>query len=313
MSNNKDTYKVVNWKSYNKSLCDRGSLTIWLDDNLCRDWQSLSETKKVVGEQYYPDYLIELCLTLGKLYKLKLRQSTGFIKSIFSLMGFEDMSIPNYSTLSRRGSGLRVNLEGHSSGKHVDLAVDSTGLKVFGEGEWKVRKHGPSKRRTWRKLHLGIDVATGQILSAKLTENCVDDAQVTADLLEDLDTALRNFYGDGAYDAIKSRKAVKKKGGYNIVPPPRNAVKSKKKTSSQEIQERDEAVERIGLIGRKEWKEEVGYHKRSLSEVAMHRYKMINGDNLNARTFDNQKTEAMIGIKILNVFNRRGTPNAVKI
>lgn len=313
MSANKDSYKVINWKDYNKSLCERGSLTLWLDENLCRRWSSLSEQKKVVGEQYYPDYLIELCLTLGKLYNLKLRQSTGFISSILQLMGFDSMSVPNYSTLSRRGSSLSINLRGHSSGKHVDLAVDSTGLKVFGEGEWKVRKHGAGKRRTWRKLHLGVDVATGQILSAELTENCVDDAQMTEDLLEDLETELRNFYGDGAYDAMKSRKAVKSKGGHNIVPPPRNAVKSKKKTPSKETQERDEAVESIEKIGRKEWKEEVGYHKRSLSEVAMHRYKMINGDMLNARTFDNQKTEAMIGIKILNVLNRRGTSNSVKI
>ena len=305
MSEDKDTYKLRNWKTYNESLCKRGSLILWLDESLYRHWREISTSKKVVGEKLYPDVIIEMCLTIKQVYGLKLRQSTGFIGSIFALMGLPSLAVPNYSTLSRRASGLNVQVSHRSSNQTLHIAVDSTGLKVFGEEDradflWKVRKHGVGKRRTWRKLHLAIDVKTQEIICAKLTDNSVDDAAMTEELLEGTDGKLGDFYGDGAYDKKKARKAIVKAGGKPVIPPPKNAVKSKR--DSPELEERNKAIERIGEIGRKYWKVEAGYHKRSLSEVAMYRYKGIIGNTLTARKFENQATEIKIGSHILVFF-----------
>ena len=310
MPESKDIYKPRNWKAYNESLCNRGSLTLWVSDAVYRQWREISNQGKVVGEKQYPDLVIELCLTIRQVYDLPLRQCTGFLRSIFTLMELPDLVVPNYSTLSRRSSSLPVRVNHCPGNRKIDIAVDSTGLKVYGEGEWKVRKHGVGKRRTWRKLHLGIDVATQQIVSCVLTENSVDDAEMASELI-DIDGEIGDFYGDGAYDKKKCRKAVHKAGGKIIVPPPKNGVIHMEELP--ELISRNQDIERIEQIGRVEWKKEVGYHKRSLSEVAMYRYKTVIGNTMRSRKFENQMTEAKIGCHILNVFNGCGMPNSVKI
>lgn len=306
----KDIYKPRNWKAYNKSLCQRGCLTLWLSDSLYRHWSDISRQGKVVGEKYYPDMVIELCLTIKQVYGLPLRQCTGFLESIFALMGLSYLAVPDYSTLSRRSSSLTIKVNHCPNDQKVNIAVDSTGLKVYGEGEWKVRKHGVSKRRIWRKMHLGVDVTTQQIVSCELTHNSVDDAEMTENLI-DIDREVDDFIGDGAYDDKKSRKAVHAKGGKVIVPPPKNAVIHQ--DAPPELSSRNQDIGLIAQIGRNEWKKEVGYHKRSLAEVAMFRYKTTIGNTLSARRFDNQVTEIKIGCHILNVFNGCGMPNAYKV
>ena len=303
-----DNYKPRDWKAYNTSLCRRGSLVLWLEDSVYRHWRDISQLGKVVGEKQYSDLVIEFCLTIKQVYNLALRQCTGFIKSVFALMGFSELAVPDYSTLSRRASALEVRVSHRPLGQKLHIAVDSTGLKVFGEGEWKVRKHGVSKRRTWRKLHLSVDVDSQEIVSCELTENSVDDAAMSEPLLKGLDGKVEAFYGDGAYDKKKARKAVASVGAKVIVPPPRNAVKSE----LPELKERNRAIDRIEQTSRKTWKQEVGYHKRSLSETAMHRYKMTIGNTLTARKMENQVTEVKVGCHILNVFRGCGMPKAVK-
>ena len=311
MPASKDIYKPTDWKAYNDSLCLRGSLTLWLEDSVYREWRDLSTRGISVGEKHYPDIVILTCLTLKQVYGLKFRQCTGFVRSLFALMGLGKLPIPNYSTLSRRSGGISVPFAPAKSGEPLHIAVDSTGLKVFGEGEWKVRKHGASKRRTWRKLHLGIDTSTQQIVSCILTENSVDDAEVGKQIAEGLGGQLGDFHGDGAYDRGKCREAVRNSGGRSVVPPRRDAKKSKGDKPWKK--ERDKDIERIEQVGRKEWKIENGYHRRSLSEVAMYRYKTILGGSLNARKFESQVTEVKVGAHILNTFNRCGMPNSVKI
>lgn len=310
MPETKDNYKPRDWKAYNASLCRRGSLVLWLEEAVYRHWRDISRLGKVVGEKQYSDLVIEFCLTIKQVYNLALRQCTGFIKSILALMGLSDLVVPDYSTLCRRASALSVKISQRPLGQKLHIAVDSTGLKVFGEGEWKVRKHGVSKRRTWRKLHLSVDVDSQEIVSCELTENSVDDAVMTEPLLSDVEGKVEKFYGDGAYDKKKARKVVAKMGAKAIVPPPRNAVRSSDDLPG--LVERNQAIDSMEQIGRKKWKQEVGYHKRSLSETAMHRYKMIIGNTLTARKMDNQVTEVRVGCHILNVFRGCGMPNAVK-
>ncbi|MEO0332431.1 MAG: IS5 family transposase [Bacteroidota bacterium] len=308
MPETKDTYKPQDWKAYNESLCRRGSLTLWLEERVYRHWRDISQLGKVVGEQQYSDVVIEFCLTIKQVYGLALRQCTGFIKSIFALMGLSELAVPDYSTLCRRASASKIKVSHRPLGKKLHIAVDSTGLKVFGEGEWKVRKHGVSKRRTWRKLHLGVDVDSQEIVSCELTGNSVDDAAMTEPLLSQIQGRISTFYGDGAYDKKKARKAVAKKGGSAVVPPPKNAVKSE----LLELEERSQAIDRMEQIGRKAWKREIGYHKRSLSETAIYRYKTMIGNTLTTRKMENQITEVRIGCHILNVFRGCGMPQAIK-
>lgn len=315
----KDTYKLKNWSSYNKSLCQRGQITLWIEDSVLREWRDIDPSKKVVGEQLYPNSVVQCCLILGYQYGQKLRQTTGFVESLLSLMGKSDYAIPDYTTLSRRQSCLPIELTQRWERRDkVDIAIDSTGLKVYGEGEWKVRKHGVSKRRTWRKLHIAIDIATQEIISVELTGNDEDDAAVADKMVRGKTAKLQSFTGDGAYDDFNFRKTLGN-GVKQIIPPPIDAVihdihkGTKKKPPKIFLEQRNQAVEYIKEHDRKQWKIKENYHKRSRNEVVMFRYKTSFGDHMNARKLENQKTEVTLKCKILNTYRKVGMPIACKV
>ena len=311
----KDKYEVKNWKAYNKSLVNRGSLSIWLEDSVLRQWRDIDISKKVVGECLYGDSVVQCCLLLGCVYHQPLRQTTGFVHSLLSMLGHKDYAVPAYTTLCCRQACLPIEVsQALSSQRKVAIAIDSTGLKVYGEGEWKVRKHGASKRRTWRKLHIGIDVDTQEIVLVELTPNSEDDAAVAARLLQGRSDKLSSFRGDGAYDDFKLRETL----GHEvkqIIPPPRDALVRKgtsNKPLPEYLRQRNEAVAFIGQQGSKAWKIKQGYHQRSLSEVAMFRYKNTFTADMKARRMENQKTEVKLKCKILNTFRCQGMLMAYK-
>lgn len=312
----KDTYKVKNWKIYNKSLVQRGSITLWLEASVVRSWRDTDLTRKVVGEQLYADCVIQCCLLLGQVYHQPLRQTTGFVTSLLTMLGYGDYAVPDYTTLCRRQGCLSVEVSKALAGNNkIDIALDSTGLKVYGEGEWKVRKHGASKRRTWRKLHIGIDVDTQEIVCVELTGNNEDDAQAAAGMLKGRVGHIDSFRGDGAYDDFKLREVLGD-GVKQIIPPRKGAVVGKgtsKKPVPEYLRQRNEAVEYINSQDRKAWKIIEGYHLRSLSEVAMFRYKTAFSANMKARHIENQKTEAQLKCKILNIFQQQGMPMTCKV
>jgi hypothetical protein len=304
----KDKYKVTNWATYNEGLKQRGSLTLWVDAEIASDWQDVSE-KKRGGQKLYSDVAIETCLVLRKVYHLALRQTEGFAISIFKLLGIA-LPVPNYTTLCRRSNGLTVNLSS-INGAVTDLVVDSTGLKVYGEGEWKVRKHGAGKHRTWMKLHIAADGQTQQIEAISLTTNAVDDATEVSGLLQQINKPVKRFMGDGAYDKNKVRKELHNKGIRQVIPPQHNAILDKQKRNH--MTQRDEAITSIMEIGRTEWKVQQGYHQRSKSETVMFRYKTIIGDKLAARKTAHQKTEVAVGCKILNIMLQNTKPKSKKV
>ncbi len=312
----KDKYKVKNWKAYNRSLVQRGSISMWLEDSVWRQWREISKAKKVVGECLYADCVIQCCLLLGQVYHQPLRQTTGFVASLLAMLGYKDYAVPDYSTLCRRQSCLPVEVSQALAGKQkINIALDSTGLKVYGEGEWKVRKHGVSKRRTWRKLHIGIDIDTQEIILVELTTNAEDDAVVAKRLLKGKSSKLSSFRGDGAYDDFKLRQALGNEVK-QIIPPPKDAV-ARKSTQNQPLpaylQQRNEAVAFIQQQGSKAWKIKECYHQRSLSEVVMFRYKNTFSDKMSARKMENQKTEVELKCKILNQFRQQGWSVAYKV
>lgn len=312
----KDKYKIRNWKAYNKALQQRGNVSIWIEQSLLREWKQINKDKKVVAEKLYPDAIIECCLLLGKVYHQPLRQTQGFVNSLLKLMGHKDCQVPDYTTLCRRQGCLSPEIsKALQRDTKIDIAIDSTGLKVYGEGEWKVRKHGASKRRTWRKLHIGIDVTSQEIICVELTPNSEDDAQVAGRMLKDNIAKLSSFRGDGAYDDFSFR-AILGSQVKQIIPPPIDAVvqkTTKKKPAKDYLRQRDQAVECIDKEGRKEWKIKEGYHQRSLNEVAIFRYKTAFTAKMSARKLDNQHQEVVLKCKILNLYRRQGVPQAYKV
>ena len=307
---NKDRYKVRNWQAYNIGLKHRGSITLWLSESAQSEWKAATKTISRGRPRLYSDISIITCLTIRKVFHLGLRQCEGFIASLFKSMKL-DLPVPDYTILCRRAAKLAIQLPVHRPSGPIDIVVDSTGLKVYGEGEWKVRKHGAGKHRTWMKLHLAIDSSNQQVQACELTTNAVDDAEVVEGLLTAIGPAIDSFTGDGAYDKTKVRKPLYGATIKQIIPPQHNAVQSK--GDKDFLRSRDEAVSTIKAKGRKEWKVEVGYHKRSLAETAMFRYKTIIGAGLQSRKLENQKAEAIISCTIINQMLQLIKPISIKI
>ena len=154
----KRQYRLRNWSQYNKALVGRGSLTIWLSADVLAAWHNTTRTGKRGKPASYTDAALLCMATLAEVYRLPLRATQGLLRSVIELLGAE-LSVPDYTTLCRRRRSLDVTLPRRHKSEPLHVVVDSTGLKVYGEGEWKVRQHGWSRRRTWRKLHLGVEMS----------------------------------------------------------------------------------------------------------------------------------------------------------
>jgi hypothetical protein len=230
------------------------------------------------------------------LYFLFLGSPLWFLESLFMLMGIE-LAVPDHSTLSRRLSKLSVELPVIPKNKAVHVVVDSTGVKVYGEGEWKVRTHGVGKRRTWRKLHLACDEGSGEILGAVITSNDMADCEVLPDILEQIEQPIEQVSGDGGYDTFDCYDTIAERGAKAVIPPRSNAKIQQHPHEIAQPHPRDENLRRVNQVGRKLWKQESGYHRRSLSETAIFRLKIIFGGKLRRRFFDNQAVELFLQYK----------------
>ena len=302
------SYRVKNWKSYNQALINRGSLTIWVDEQTVEDWLTDTRTGKRGRPYTYSVTAIETGLTLRTLWQLPLRMAQGLLRSIFELMGI-DLPVPNYTTLCRRGANLSIDLKVRPSQAPRHLVIDSTGLKVFGEGEWHMRTHGKSKRRTWRKLHLSVDAKTHEIVASQLTmSNVHDSTQVQRLLPEDQVEAV---YGDKAYDNQNAYEPIVTKGAKAVIPPRSGAALMKPKTWG--IVARNTNVAERWFLGNKLWKVGRGYHRRSLAETAMYRQKQILGNRLRSKNILQQNTEARIRASILNQMTQLGMPQSYRV
>jgi hypothetical protein len=303
----KGTYKITNWSKYNESLVQRGSVTFWFSEDVISQWHHAIAQPRRGHPFVFSDTAIECLLVLRELFQLPYRQTEGLGRSLAQLMEVE-IEIPDYTSLAKRAAGLGISLDVRRHTGPIDVVADSTGLKVFGEGEWKMRKHGKSKRRTWRKLHLAVNPGTQEIVAETLTENSCDDASQVDPLLDQVPNPTNAFYGDGAYDKWKVYETLDKRRTKAVVPPQRNAKISQHGNSRNHPLSRDVAIRQIRRRGRKNWKQSVGYHRRSLSETAMYRMKCCFGDHLKNRLTPNQQTEARVRCKILNKFTRLGLP-----
>lgn len=317
----RDKYKVTNWREYNSGLKRRGSLTLWVDDKIAKRWYYKGPVKRG-GQFTYSSECIILLLTLKVTFRLPFRQLAGFAESVFKLMGIE-LRVPCYTQICRRQSGLKVPLgisDRLKNGESIHVVIDSSGLKIYGECEWKVRKHGWSKRRTWRKIHLGVDEKTGEITAQVLTDNKTDDAAVLVELVADTfdqGVDINKVGTDGAYDHYDCWDMLVDLEIEPIIPPRENAVLQLDGEGIPTEHPRNLALEIIDQGGeeanRKGWKVESGYHRRSKSENAFFRWKTILGEKMYAREFGNQKTEAAVKAAVLNKFIQIAAPKSEKV
>jgi len=308
----KALYRVKNWTDYEKALVQRGSITFWLSDDFEKNWRYTGEKQR--GSQFdYSDQAILVMLTVKEVFHLTNRQTEGFMRSLFTLMKI-NLPVPDHSTVSKRGKELKVNLPKKSS-QSLNIVMDSTGLKIYGEGEWKVRQHGVAKRRTWRKLHIGANPEDGEIQAALLTENSVSDDEAVADLLTQIEQEIVKFAADGAYDKRKVYDRVNEHSPSAdiLIPPRKNARIWKHGNTKTQRLKRDENLRSIRKEGRQQWKKQSGYHVRSLAETAMFRLKTIFGDELSARRIETQTTQALVRCAALNRMTHLGMPQSYKI
>ncbi|APG45716.1 IS5 family transposase [Phaeobacter porticola] len=297
------TYKIKNWRAYNEALKRRGSLTIWFDPEMT--WEARPTGKR--GRQpIYSDAAIKTCLTMKVLFRMALRQTTGFVESLLRLSGL-DWSVPDFSTLSRRQKSLAVNIPYRGSEGPLHLLIDSTGIKVEGEGEWNARKHGGSKRRVWRKVHLGIDEKTLEIRAVEFTSSDIGDAPMLPELLNQIppEQEIGSVTADGAYDTRKCHDAIANRGANAVVPPRKNAKPWKPDTAGAIA--RNEALRASKYLGRALWRKWSGYHRRSRAETKMHCMKLL-GQRLMARDPGRQVAELQLRVAVMNGFTALGIP-----
>lgn len=305
-------YRVQNWPAYEAGLKRRGDLTLWLDEAAIAKWQAPRRTTPG-GQRRYSNLAIELVLMLRLVFHLALRQAEGFVGSVLKLLGL-DLAVPDHTTLSRRSAGMagrRPRVVPHGP---LHLVVDSTGLKLFGRGEWQAEKHGRAPR-SWRKLHLALDAVTGEIVAHTLTDKDIDDAGQLPVLLEQVEGEIASVTADGAYDGEPSYEAVAARQADpppEVVIPPR-ATAAPSKTASNGPTRRDRHIQLIREKGRMSWQKATGYGRRNLVETGIGRYKALIGTKLRARTPVNQQGEAAIAVELLNRMIETAKPISIRV
>lgn len=309
----KTKYRLRNWSDYNRSLRNRGSLTFWISQELIDNWNEAQQTGERGRVPRYSEAAMIAMASLKFVFHQAGRQTCGLVASIFRLLKV-NLSVPDHSTLSRRMAGIEVGLPVKASAEARHLVIDSTGLKVYGEGEWKVRAHGASKRRTWRKLHLALDAATGEVIVAAASENSISDCALFPEIVQAVSGEMTQISADGSYDRRKVYAALNERGVKRAAIPPRKGARIwQHGNSSKERLIRDENLRAIRRKGRAKWKREANYHQRSLAETGVFRFKTIFTDKLQSRKQENQFQEMIIKCAALNRMTHLGMPESYKI
>jgi IS5 family transposase len=308
----KQLYRLRNWKEYNKALVSRGSLTVWISEDVLSQWHNQARTGKRGKPLAYSDTAILCMATVEEVYGLPLRATEGLTRSLIKLLGVE-LKVPSYTTLCRRRRSLEVELPRRKKSEPLHMVVDSTGIKVYGEGEWKVRQHGYTRRRTWRKLHLGVDEATMEFVAVAVTTNDFKDSQLLPDLLEQVSDELSQVSADGAYDSRNCYDAIREREARAAIPPQKRAKIWQHGNTKAERHVRDENLRAIRKKGRRAWKGESGYHRRSLAETQVLRVKTIFGERVSARSFAGQAAQLLVRCAALNRMTHLGMPDSYKV
>lgn len=310
----KQSYRIINWSDYNKSLKQRGSIEVWLSEDAISNWVEPERFYDGTGSsKYFTDFAIITCHEIRQVYRLPLRQCQGFIDSLFKLMKI-NLSSPDYTCLSKRLSNLKLKSPRYKKtekpdGNIVAIAIDSTGLKRFGRDEWHVEKHKVSGKRSWRKLHIAVD-EEHFIQGADLTSRLVADEKVIDSLVDQINIQVDQVTADGAYDKNHVYDSLLKKfqNCDVIIPPDSDSIFNKNNHWQRNLN-----YQEIKTFGRMRWQEIRDYGNRNKSELSIQRYKKILGNRLYSQEFSRQQNEAIIGCGILNKMTALGMPKSYRI
>ena len=311
----KKHYNKRDWTAYNKSLVNRGSITIWFTEDALKQWENQGVNQRKRGAQRkFSDYAIEACHMMRLVYKKPLRQTEGFVNSLLELMGSK-LKSPDYTTLSRRLQKIKINQKPIDSGENIVIIFDSTGLKVTGEKEWMNAKHGTKQRKIWRKLSIAIN-QNGDIISHTLSEHTFSDPASIGPLLDQIETPVSKVLGDGGYDSPqvytqidKHNKKYGYEGDVDIIIPPNTGFSAIRDTDHQSRKQNQKMIDDIGREG---WQKKTGYGMRSNVEAAFARFKKVIGNKINSKNTEAQINEIGIAILALNKMNSFSAPKAQK-
>ena len=301
-------FRTTNWSSYNDALRRRGSLLVWVD----REMEWLAPASHRPGRPaIFSDTAIQFCLSIKVLFGLALRQTIGMVESLLRMAGL-NWPVPDYSTLCRRQKTVTIQIPFRRVGGDLNLLVDSTGVKMRGEGEWQVRKHGPGRRRQWRKVHLAMDTATGDVRAVEFTSSQTGDSPVLPGLLAQIaaDQTIGTVTADGAYDTRTCYTAITERGGTAVIPIRKNGRPWKEDCPSART--RNETLRATRYYGRAFWKRLTGYHARSRIEAQMLRLKSF-GERIASRDPDRQAAEVHTRIALMNRFSALGRAEIVRV
>lgn len=303
----KTAYRVTNWNAYEGSLRRRGSLTVWIRGDAASVW-CYAGRRRAGGQRVYSRAAIETIWTIAMIYRLPLRQTEGFVQSLFELADIP-LPVPDHTTVSRRFRKLkRRPLPPPHRDQPIHLLVDSTGLTIH-VGKSTI----PPRRRGWRKIHVAVDREDGTIVASDLGANETRDAARVPALLNQVKRPLSSFSADTAYDRAEVYATVIGHSGKTrvLIPPGRNAKLDFGKRPA--LIQRDEHIWRVREIGRRAWYLESGFTKRSTVENVIYRYKSVLGREMKARTLAGQRIEARLGCLILNRMASLGMPETQRV
>ena len=266
-----------------------------MGEDIASRWSQPVRTGGLGRPLVYPDAVIQLGLVLQQVYRLPLRQTMGLLRSVLRLAGLGALPVPDPATLCRRRAGVVLPAWPRTGGV---IVIDSTGLQIRGPGTWLTTVHG-LQRRTYRKIHLGVDPVTSLVVAGVVTPCSEHDSEALPAVLAEARPAPGAvFIADGAYDRRSCYAAAERHGGRLLTPPGKRGVPHEGK----EWAERNRALEEVRFLGQKVWKQAVGYGRRSLAESAMHRLKAAFGQRLRSRLEPNQTHEALLRAHLLNLW-----------
>jgi len=327
------SYRLRNWREYEQALEQRGSLALLIPENTLRAWSAAAgvAARPRAGPpagsgrrgrpRRYSDAAITSLLTLQTVFHLGLRETVGLARSLFALLHLE-LPVPDHTTLARRRAQLHLGLPVTRPTAPLHLVVDSTGLALRQEGHWQLHRTGPHGPLTvtwkchYRRMHIAVDEATGELRAIGVSSMSVTDGDMLPLLLPAVRGALKQVTADGAYDEWKCYDAVAARPEHPraVFPPPRVGRRRPRIRQHGNCRapplDRDAHIRRIRRVGRARWKQDCGYHRRSLAETCISRAKRLFGDRLTSHSFASQCTEVFLRGALLNQFLWLGRPDS---
>lgn len=306
-------YRVRNWRAYDRALVRRGEITLWFERDLLKHWTPAPSGRRG-APQTYTDAVIACMLTLKAVFHLSNREAEGWVQSILKLMRVKRPT-PDHTTLSRRGGRLQVALPVQGSAEPLHVLLDSTGVQIIGPSAWREWqttrwRQAQRGRRDFRKIHLALDAETQEFVAVEVTDKLGHDKEQVEPLLAQIPGAIARVTADGNYDFNSVREAVEARGARDVIPPRADAIIHR----ATRRPERDQAVRLIQQLGsRAAWKQQVGYHRRSLIETAISRLKGRLGQRLRSREKTRQIQEVRIWCGVLNRMSHLGLPHSVPV